>query len=244
MKSVQAFIRRNLTALLFLAIYVLMVLVFLFLESFQSESQLNLISIMLPCILFGIVLDFIVSRNTVLTKGQKIFTQLLPTGIFVIYFIMLIVQLTGHTYPEKYNYLYYIFLAAPFIIVSYEKEGHGKRMLYSLLGTASVFGFYLYLTTITTELEKNFGMIIFLLFYFMMLYSASTIPKLPYLSTLLGVIVTVFLWYIYKNPITAEGKIHGWDYDYLLIFEATMLVTFFICIIIRLIAAIRIKPVT
>jgi hypothetical protein len=229
-------IRRNLTALLFLAIYLVMVAVFLFLESFNSESQLNLLSIMLPCILLGIILDFIISRNSVLTKGQKLFTQLLPTGVFVIYLIILIFQLSGHSYPEVYNYLYYLFITAPFAIVSYRKEGHKSRMIFSLLGTAVVFAFYLYLTTLTTELDKSSGLLIFLVSYFMMFYSASTLRRLPYLSTILGVLVTAFLWYIYRNPITPESKIYGWDYDYLLIFEYTMMIIFIVCIVIRLLA--------
>lgn len=236
MSKLRMLIQRNLSALLFLAIYLVMVVVFLFLESFNSESQLNLLSIMLPCVLLGIILDFIISRNTVLTKGQKLFTQLLPTGVFVIYFIILIFQLSDHSYPEVYNYLYYLFITAPFAIVSYQKEDHKSRMIFSISGTAVVFAFYLYLTTLTTELDKSTGLFIFLVSYFMMFYAASTVRRLPFLSLILGVLVTAFLWYVYRNPITPEGQLYGWDYDYLLIFEYTMMIIFIICILIRLIA--------
>jgi hypothetical protein len=242
MSNVKVFIRRNLSALLFLAVYAVIKVVFLFLESFNLESQFNLLSVMLPCILLGIVLDFIVRRNTVLTRGQKIFTQLLPTGVFAIYLVMLMLRLAGRSYPESYNYFYYIFMTAPFMIASYEKKEHKSRMIFSLLGTAFIIAFYLYLTTITTELNKGTGLFIFLLSYFMMLYSASSIRRLPYLGAILGAIVTVFLWYIYRNPLTAEGRLYGWDYDYLLNFEYTMLITFIVCIVIRLLATLINNP--
>ncbi len=242
MNKTKTTIRKNLSTLIFLSVYLVMVVTFLFLEGFQAESQLNILTIMLPCTLLGIILDYTVNRNTVLTEGQKIFTRILPSGIIIIYFIMLIFQIAGRPLSDEYNYIFYLFISVPFMIVSYNREGHRSRMLFSLLGTVAVFGFYLSLTTKTEELNEGSGLIIFIVSYFMMFYAASTLRKLPYLSTLLGILVTVILWYLYKNPQTPEGQLFGWDYDYMVNFEYIMLITFILCILIRLVAEFLNRP--
>ena len=236
MNSVNLFLQRNLSALIFLAIYLVMTICFLFLEGFQTESQLNLITIILPCLLLGIILDFILSRNSLLNNGQKNFTRILPSGIFLMYFITILFNIADRSLPDYYNNFYYLFISGPFMIASYQKQEHRNRMIFSLIGTVTVFAFYLYLTTKTEHLDKGFGLFIFMLSYFMMFYSASAIRKLTYLPILLGIMNTVVLWYLYQNPVSADGLPHSWDYDYLLYFEYIMLGAFVVCILVRLLA--------
>ncbi len=242
MKQVKSMLHKHLTAVIFLAIYLVMAVSFLFLEGFQAESQYNLITAILPCILLGMVLDYMISRNTVLNQGQKLFARILPSGIFILYFITLIFQLADRTLPDYYNYFYYLLIAGPFMMVSYQKEGHGKRMIFSLIGTALIFAFYLNLTTKTDQLDKDFGLIIFMISYFMMFYSASAIRRLPYLPVLLGVLNTAVLWYLYRDPLSTDGLPHSWDYDYLLYFEYIMLGFFLVCMLMRFLAEIINRP--
>ena len=227
---------RYLSTLIFLAVYLVMAVIFLFLEGFQAESQLNLITVILPCILLGMILDLMISRNTILNNGQKLFTRILPSGIFILFFITMIFQLVDRTLPDYYNYLYYLFIAGPFMIVSYQKEGHKNRMIFSLIGTATVFAFYLHLTTKTENLDEGGGLFIFIIAYFMMFYATSMFPKLPYLPILLGLLNTAVLWYLYQNPVSLDGLPHNWDYDYMLYFEYIMLGIFVVCILVRLLA--------
>lgn len=244
MKHVKSILQRNLSASIFLVIYLVMAVLFLLLEGFQADSQLNLVTVLLPCILLGILLDFIISRNTLLNSGQRFFTQLLPSGIFILYFIMILLRTAGRSLPDYYNYFYYLFISGPFMIVSYQKHGHKNRMIYSLIGTVIVFAFYLYLTTKTENLDKGSGLFIFMIAYFMMFYSASVIRKLPYLPILLGLINTAVLWYLYQNPVSPNGLPHNWDYDYLLYFEYIMLGIFAVCILVRVLEVFINKPDT
>ncbi len=244
MNRMKLLLERNLSALIFLAIYLVMVIVFLFLEGFQADSQWNLITVLLPFLLLGILLDFIISRNTLLNRGQKLFVHILPSGVFLLYLITLIFQMVGRSLPEYFNHLYYLFISGPFLMVSYRKQAHKHRMLFSLIGTAVVFAFYLFLTTKTENLEKETGLVIFLLAYFMMFYSASTIRRLPYLSVLLGLMNTAVLWYLYQNPVSLDGLPHRWDYDYMLYFELIMLGVFLLCILARFLAEVLNKAET
>ncbi len=236
MKNVKALLHNYLTAMVFLAIYLLMAVVFLFLEGFEADSQLNLITVLAPCMLLGLILDYIIKRNTILSKGQKLFTHLLPVGIFLLLLLARFSQIIDRSLPDYYNYLYYFFIAGPFMMVSYRKEDHRKRMIFSLIGVAVVFAFYLNLTTKTENLEKGTGLFIFMISYFMMFYAASAIRRLPYLPLLLGLINTGLLWYLYRNPLSLDGLPHNWDYDYLLYFEYLMLGCFVLCILARLLA--------
>lgn len=244
MNRVKSLLQRNLSALIFLVIYLVMAVFFLLLEGFQADSQLNLITVILPCMLLGVVLDFIISRNTVLNSGQKYFTQVLPSGIFIVYFITILFQTIDRSLPDYYNYFFYLFIAGPFMIASYQKQEHRRRMIFSLLGTVAVFALYLYLTTKTENLNKGSGLFIFMISYFMMFYAASMISKLPYLPILLGLINTAILWYLYQNPVSLDGLPHNWDYDYLLFFEYLMLGSFGVCILVRLLAEFVNKPDT
>ena len=244
MDQVKIILYRNLSALIFLAIYLVMAVLFLLVEGFQAESQMNLVIVLYPCIMLGILLDFIVSRNTLLNNGQKLFTKLLPSGIFILYIIMILFRAADRSLPDYYNYFYYLFISGPFMIVSYQKQGHRNRMIFSLIGTVIVFAFYLYLTTKTENLDKGSGLFLFMIAYFMMFYSASMIRKLPYLPVLLGLINTAVLWYLYQNPVSLDGLPHNWDYDYLLYFEYIMLGTFAVCILMRVLEDFLNKPDT
>ena len=71
MKNVKALLHNYLTAMVFLAIYLLMAVVFLFLEGFEADSQLNLITVLAPCMLLGLILDYIIKRNTILAMARS-----------------------------------------------------------------------------------------------------------------------------------------------------------------------------
>lgn len=237
MKKNTVFVLRNLSALTFFMIYLVMVVILLFLESFIQEDQLNLVIVMVPCILVGILLDYIISRNEELPKGYKIFTQLLPASSFAFYGLVTIFSIAGNPLDPKYYYIIWLVISAPFMIASYHKKSHNIKLISSIIGTALVFAAYLYLTTLTDELVVGNGLVIFIISYFMILYSASGIRKMPYISSILGLLNAGILIYMYKSPASADALVYGWDYDFSYYFELLMLFLFCISVLIGVIAA-------
>lgn len=117
MDKKTGFLRRNLSFLVFVAIYLLFVIILLFLESFQWETQWNVLTVFVP-FLIGVILDYIISRDRELNTGYQIFTQLLPAGIFVLYGISEIQKLANRPQNESFTYLIWLFIAVPFFITS------------------------------------------------------------------------------------------------------------------------------
>lgn len=241
MNKISAFVLRYLSTLVFIAIYLVLFIFHMFLEGFVPEIQLDMLLTMVPLILLGVILDYIVNRNNVLSNGYKLFTQILPAGVFVLIGLSSIFEIAGREKVDLFNYLVYLFLTVPFFIVSYNKTGHKNKMIFSLIGTGLVAAAYLYLTTLTAELNEGTGLVIYLIAYFSMFYAASGLRKMPYLSIILGAANASILILIYKFPVTDTAKTYGWDYDIAQNFSILMLEFFVLCILICLLAVIRDK---
>lgn len=229
------FVRRHLSLLTFIAVYLVMALVFIFLESFQLDTQWNVITTLIPFFILGAILDFIVSRNHDLQMGYLVFTQLLPTGIFLLYGISVMLDIIDRPPIDSFNYILWLFIAVPFFISSNFRENYRNRMLTSLIGTGLVGAVYIQLTTLTDELDEENGLIVYLICIFLMFYAASGLKKLFYLNIVLGLIDAAILIFLWKYSPTKASKIHGWDYDIAFEFELLLLANFIICIIICLV---------
>ena len=232
-------LRRNFSLFAFIGIYIVIVAVLLFLESFQWETQWNIFSTMVPFFLIGAMLDYMTGKNKDLGKGYKILTQLMPTGVFVLLGTSFIFQAAGRPPVEAFQYLIWLFIAVPFFITSYFKENYRKRMFSSLLGTGFVGAVYLYLTTMTDELNEGNGLIVYLICIFLMFYAASGHKKLYPAGTVLGLAFAGILVFFRHYPLTYDGKLYGWDFDIAYKFELLLLFSFLICIIICFFTAVK-----
>lgn len=228
-------IRRNLSLFTFIAVYLVIAIVLLFLESFQSETQWNVITTLIPFFLLGVILDFIASRNHDLQRGYLVFAQLLPTGIFLIFGISYLLIIIEKPPIEAFNYVIWLFIAAPFFITSNIIDNYRIRMISSLIGTGLVGAIYIQLTTMTDKLEEGNGLIVYLVCIFLLFYAASGLKKLFYINLILGFIDAAILVFLWKNPLTEASKLHGWDYDIGFQFELLLLANIVICILICLI---------
>lgn len=229
-------VRRNLSLFTFVAIYFVIAIILIFLESFQIETQWNVLTTFIPFFLMGAILDFIVNKDFSLEMGYKIFAQMLPAGIFLLYGVSLILSIAGRPQIEAFNYLIWIFIAVPFFITSNLKENYRKRMLASIIGTGLFGAVYIHLSTMTYELNTDNGLIVYLICIFLMFYAASRIKNMFFISLILGFIDAAILIFLWKNPITEASKLHGWNYDIAFQFELLLLANFIICIIICLLA--------
>lgn len=238
----SAFKSRNLSLLSLAAVYLILVVYHLISEAFVMENQIDLLIIMLPFILLGSVLDFILSRNTVLSKNYKAITQLLPLGVFLLFAASFLLEIANRPNYDAFQYIFWIFISTPFFMATYHKEGHKRRMIYSLLGTAIVFAAYLHLTTLTDKLVEGSGIIVYIITYFSMLYAASSLVKFPYISTILGALNAIALLVLWKNPVTEVAKLHGWDYEIALHFEYICMISLLVSILLTLISVIK-KPI-
>lgn len=228
-------VRRNLSLFTFIAVYLIIALALLFLESFQWETQWNVITTLFPFFVIGAILDFIVSRNHDLQMGYLIFAQLLPVCIFLLFGISVMLDIIERPPIDAFNYIIWIFIAVPFFLTSYFRDNYRRRMIASLIGTGLVGAVYLQLTTITDELDEGNGLIVYLICIFLVFYAASLFKNVFYIGIILGLIDAIILIFLWKNPITAMSKLHGWDYDIAFHFELLLLANFLICILICLI---------
>jgi Mg2+/citrate symporter len=186
-------------------------------------------------------LDFILRQNRNLAAWVRVVVQLLPIGIFVMQLISTVFLYLGTTSLEIFDYLIWLIIALPFFIASWEKEGIKKRMLRALLGTGALIIAYIYLTSQTDALSKNYGATIYFISYFLMLYAASGIKKLSFLGASLGILNAVILLLLRNIPLTTEAKEFGWDYDIFSKVETLIIITFVFCILIRLYEAVQEK---
>jgi hypothetical protein len=229
-------LRRNLSLFTFIAVYLIIALALIFLESFQWETQWNVITTLVPFFIIGLILDFIVSRNHDLQNGYLIFAQLLPVGVFLLFGISIMLSIIDKPPVDAYNYIIWLFVALPFFITSNFRENYRKRMLSSLIGTGLFGAVYIQLTTITDELNEESGLIVYLICIFLVFYAASGLKKIFFIGLILGLIDAIILIFLWKNPITAASKLYGWDYDIAFKFELLLLANIIICILICLIA--------
>lgn len=234
MNKKSKIIQRNMSLFTIAAIYLIVAIILLFLESFQLDTQLNVITTLAPFFLVGAILDYIVSRNTGLSTMYKIIVQLLPAGIFILFGLSVLLDIAGRNPVDAFNYIVWIFIALPFFISSNFKDNYKKRLLFSLIGTGLVGAIYLHLTTITDELNEENGLMVYLICFFLMFYAASVFKNLSYMGAILGALDAAILIFLWKNPITENAKIHGWDYDIAFNFETMIFLTFILCILICL----------
>lgn len=237
MDKKSGLVRRNLSLFTFIAVYLVIAIVLVFLESFQWETQWNVITTLIPFFLLAIILDFIVSRNHDLQMGYLIFAQLLPTGIFLLFGISVMLTIIQRPPIESFNYIIWLFIAIPFFITSNFRDNYRRRMLSSLIGAGLVGAVYIQLTTMTDELDEGNGLLIYLICIFLIFYAASGLKKLFYINIILGFIDGLILIFLWKNPITNMSKLDGLDYNIAFQFELLMLANFIICIIICLMDA-------
>jgi peptidoglycan/LPS O-acetylase OafA/YrhL len=236
MDKKTGFLRRNLSFLVFVAIYLLFVIILLFLESFQWETQWNVLTVFVPFFLIGVILDYIISRDRELNTGYQIFTQLLPAGIFVLYGISEIQKLANRPQNESFTYLIWLFIAVPFFITSNLKNNYRRRLISSIIGTALVGAVYIQLSTKTDTLNTETGLYVYLICIFLVFYAASQLKKIFYINVIMGFIDGAVLIFLWKNPITEASKYYGWDYDIALNFELLLLVNFILSILICLVS--------
>ncbi|MDF2485030.1 MAG: hypothetical protein K0R46_1198 [Herbinix sp.] len=85
MKNKSEFIRRNLSAVSLIAIYVITVMIHLFADSFILINQIGILVTMLPFILLGLVLDFILRHNKTIDNGIRLLAGIMPAAIFAVY---------------------------------------------------------------------------------------------------------------------------------------------------------------
>lgn len=211
----------------------------IFLESFQWETQWNVFSTLVPFFILGAILDYITDKNNDLTTGYKIFSQLMPTGIFLLLGISLIFEIIDRPPVKSFEYLIWVFVALPFFITSYFRDNYRRRMFSSLFGTGLIGAVYLYLTTLTNELDGEKGLIVYLICIFLMFYAASGYKKLFFIGIVLGLIDASIIIFLWKNPITKKARLYGWDFDIAFKFELLLLATFALCILISLLSTIN-----
>lgn len=239
MKKLSVIIRRHVSLFAFIFIYLIIAAVLLFLEAFQWETQWNVITTLVPFFLIGAMLDYMTGKNNELSTGFKKFSQLLPTGVFLLLGISCIVDTIGRPPIKFLEYLIWAFIALPFFITSYIRENYRKRLFSALLGTGFVGAVYLHLTTITDELNGGSVLIVYLICICLMFYAASGHKKLYFTGMTLGLIDAVVLIFLRNNPLTKGGKFYGWDFDIAYKFELLLLANFTVCIIICFFSAVN-----
>ncbi len=241
MKKFFSFAARHLSASIFVAIYIVLIPVYLILEGFVPETQLNLLTLIVPFAVLGVVLDYIAENNKALDKNFKILARLLPAGVFLLFGITALLKAIGRETSDLFNYLMWLFITAPFFIASYNKERHKDRLTWSLIGTALVGGAYLYLTTKSLDLNRDSGLVIFLISYFLAFYAASNLKRLPWLSTVIGAINAAYLLLIYLYPNLDFNNLRQPYSDLALSFELLMMEFIILCILICLLSTIQNK---
>lgn len=234
--NLKAKIQKRLSALSFIVAYLLMVVAHLFIDSFIPSLQISLLTTMLPFIILGFIIDFLINRNDKIKHSYALAAKILPIGIFLVIIISTALEMIDRKPLELFNYFIWLFVSVPFMIASYNKDEHRKRVLYAGIGLAFIVIIYLYLTTQTKQLNTGYGSVIYFFSIFMMLYAASSIRKLPFISSIIGVLFAIALLWIKFLPSSTKANVYGWDYDIYFQFELILVVTFILCIIVRLVA--------
>ncbi len=245
MNKFSAFAINNLSAFTLFILYLITVILHITSDGPDITDQLGLITIYLPFLLLGIALDYILRHNSTLERWLRIIVALLPLGIFLTQLISMILLTLGKETYDIFNYLIWLFIAAPFFIASYEKNIPRQRILRAGIATGAIVIAYLFLSTQTRELNSGYGSMIYYISYFMMLYTASGIKKLPwpYLGMVLGILNAAFLLLLRYVPMTGDARDYGWDYSIFGSVEMSIIITFVICIIVRVIEVSRNKSI-
>lgn len=213
MGNKSSFIVRNLSALVFLLVYLVMVVIHLISDSFILEDQLYLIIYLFPFVFIGLALDYLLRQNSTMKTAYQIFIKLLPLGVFLMIILSSLEIFDSSDTPAAFDNFFWIFISLPFFLTSYQKDKARPRLLHSLIGTGAVTAIYIYLTTQTEALDRKYGAILIIISYFLLLYTASGIERLPYVGLILGCLNAVILLLLRYYPITQDAISGGWDID-------------------------------
>ena len=234
MNKKASFLFNNLSAIALALVYLCLVVMHLIIDGFILVNQLGLIMTMIPFLLIGIALDYLLKGNPQLTRGVRIFAQLLPLGVFLMQIITTVFLYLDRDSYEVFDYLIWIFLSLPFFISSYEKDGMRPRVIKTIYGTGAVVIVYVFLLTQTKELTYGISEFIYFVFYFLILFIVSGNRKFPYIGTVIGILNAAALLLMRYLPFTENAKYFGWDYDIAFLMELLVLSTLILCIIIRI----------
>lgn len=225
----SSFIMKHLSALAFITIYVVYAVYHVIADTFLLTDQLGLLFVMLPFILIGLALDYILSNNQELEQWIKVIAKLLPLGVFVMQIIS-----TIYLYQEEelsiFNYMIWLFVAAPFFIASYTRENVQRRVYLSGIGTGAFLVVYLFLATQTDAIDSGYGSIAYFAAYFMIMFAVTGRKRFPYLTVVISVINAVVLLFRRYVPTTRDTKLYGWDYNLNAVIELLIIITFSLCI--------------
>ena len=234
MNKKASFLLNNLSTLALFIVYISLVVIHLINDGFIMVNQLGLMITMLPFLLIGIALDYLLKNNPIIMRGLRIFAQLLPLGIFLMQMVTTVIFYLNVNSYDVFDYLIWVFLSLPFFITSYEKEGMRPRVIRTLYGTGAVAVVYIFLLTQTKELTYGIGELIYFISYFLILFIVSGNRKLPYIGTIIGILNAAALLLMRYFPITSNAKEYGWDHDIAFFMELLVLTTLVLCIIIRI----------
>lgn len=237
MNKSESFLLRNLSVMALAFVYICTVLYHISSDSFILGNQLGLLIVFLPFALMGLALDYIVRSNKTLNKVLGILARILPLGIIFMWLGNSIFMNHNENIIVKYYFYYvgyvvWLFLALPFFIAGFSKEGFRNKTILSLSGTAAFAVFYIYLITKSGYPDRGIGFVIILLSYFFMFFAVSGIKMLDLAAPLIGLANAIALFIFYKYPGTESRN--NWDADINLKIDILMLVTFLLCIIIKI----------
>lgn len=241
MKKMSTLISRNLSAITLFLFYIILAVYHIIEDSFLWEDQLSLIIVMAPFVIIGAINDLLIKRRPGIDKTLRIVAQLLPSGVFVMQVISNMMLTLDKEPSELFHYLIWLFLALPFLITSYVKEEHKPKLIFSIIGTVFVAAIYLYLTTMTDELNEGSGAVILFFSFFSVLYAASGLRKLPYLGAIIGILNAAAMLWLRYFPSTEAARMYGWDYDIASNVEILMILTLIVCILLRFFASFQKK---
>lgn len=241
MKALQ-FITKYTSTISNTIVYLITIVLFLIMEGFVYETQIGLLPLFAVLIFMGLLLDLTIKKNTLLTQGQKMFTQLLTLTPIIILGLVLLLEFTGRSVSATTQYFMYIGFGLPFAIAGYHPARNGKKLISTIIAVVLVFTVYLYLTTISDSLVTGNGLFLYLLSFAIAFYCISSIDKFPYLNIILGAIVGALLFYLYKSPIDSKSTLYGWDYSFMIYFEYLLVIALILGATISLIGAYINKP--
>lgn len=234
MVKISEKVLRNLSTIMFIMIYVAMVIIHLVSDSFILSDQFFLILLMLPFLFIGLSLDYILRHNKVMKTWYRVIIQLLPLGIFIMIFISSTMYYGEGNIYTVFDYLFWFFISLPFFLASYQKDALRQRILHSLIGAGAILVIYMYLSTQTKLLDKNYGAMLIVVSYFCMLYAASGVKRFPYIGLALGILNAVAMLFFRYVPFTQAAKMYGWEYDINGKIDMIIIFSFVICILVRI----------
>lgn len=231
MNNISEFFKKYLATITFVLMYVVLCGVNFSFNAFSFDTLVFLFITILPFIILGFALDYIINNNINLKFSVKIIAKLLPATVLTLTLLSsAYTALIPDAYPWLLQRLLWLFIALPFMIGSYEKASHKNRMIFSGLGTAAIVLSYLYLTTLTENLDKKYGAFIYFIALFLILYAASNVKNMPFISTVIGIVFAFILYTLRVFPIDQNSRDYGWDLNIANNFEFLILGAFILCI--------------